>query len=128
MKRFEDCVFVDEEDCPHELIGLECEDCIKNQRYKTIEKALNDFVSLGDDFTEIFKMSNKLISNKDKSVKIIVPIEEIERVHRLMTSFLTTRVGLSEEVILYRRLIYHFFGIIVDEFKETEYTDDAILH
>ena len=128
MKRFEDCVFTDEEDCPHELVGLECEDCIKNKKYKIIEKALHDFVSLGDDFTELFKMSNQLIQNKDKSVKVIVPVNEIERIHRIMTSFLTTRAKLSEEEILYRRLIYHFFGIVVDEFKELEYTDDIMLH
>lgn len=128
MKIKDECIFTDEEDCPHEAVVLKCEDCIKNKRYKIIEKAVNDFVSLGDDFTEVFKMSNQLIQNKDKSVKIIVPVEEIERIHRVMTSFLTTRAELSGEELLYRRLINHFFGIVVDEFKELEYTDDVVLH
>ena len=118
-----DCVFMSETDCPKEGVGLDCDTCIKNKSYEIIEKALNDFVDMGDAFTSLFIMCNKLMKNKDQTCKIDVNVEHIKKIHRVMTAFLTSKEVLTENETLYRRLIFHFFGLIVDEFKEREYEE-----
>ena len=125
MKR-DECIFMEEEDCPKIGIGLSCDECIANKHYETIERAVNDFVSLGESFTAIFEMCNVLIKNNGSSVKLSIPVEDISKVHRVMTALLTTQEKLTAEEIIYRRLIFYFFSLIIDEFNDSEYTEEQL--
>lgn len=127
MRNENECVFADEIDCPKDSVGLDCDECIKNKHYQVIENALNDFVSLGDAFTELFTLCNKIMKEHN-GIELTIPRENINKIHRVMTAFLTTREQLNAEETLYRRLIFHFFSLIIDEFKADEYKEDAYLH
>ena len=122
------CVFVSEEDCPKEHISLSCKECIKNDYHKIIEEALSDFVSLGDSFTDIFLLCNELIANNGAKVKVEIPLESIHKVNRVVNALFSTKEKNEGKEIIYRRLIYYFFEIIIDEFKEKEYREKESLH
>ena len=106
------CVFVSEEDCPKNNIDLSCEECEANNLYEVIENALKDFVSLGEDFTEIFTLCKTLLKNNGTKVKVQVPVESIHRVARVVNSLLSKSDKTTIQEILYQRLIFHFFDII----------------
>lgn len=128
MRNDEICVFLSEVDCPKDSIHMTCEECEKNKFYEVIEKALNDFVSLGDSFTELFTLCNDLIKHNGTTVEVQIPTDSIHSVNRVMNALLSTVVSTSPQDIIYRRLIYHFFNIIIDEFKEEEYIEEDRLH
>lgn len=123
MRNEKICVFVDEDDCPKLAVHLTCEECEKYKHYETIEKAVNDFVSLGESFTDLFQMLQTMQKHNGKNIAVDYPIESIHKINRVMTAFLTAKENLSREEIMYRRLIFYFFDIIIDEFNENEYTD-----
>lgn len=126
----DECIFESEEDCPKKGIRLSCDECVKNKHYETIEKAVNDFVSLGDSFTALFVMCNGIMRNDGSVAELTVPVDDINIIHRTMTSVLTARgkEELTKEEIVYRRLIFYFFSLIIDEFNEEEYTEDRQVH
>lgn len=126
MRNEKICIFTTEEDCSKLAVNLTCEDCEKYKHYETIEKAMNDFVSLGESFNDLFALCNTLLKNNGTLVKLEVPVESIQKIKRVMTSFLTSKEELSREEIMYRRLTFYFFGIVVDEFSENEYTDSYL--
>lgn len=127
MKK-DECVFMSEDDCPKNSMGISCDRCIEIKFYEIVEKAIEDFISLGDSFTAIFEMCNRLMHYKDKPVVLDMPVVEINKVHRVMTALLVVKEPENEEELMYKRLIFHFFGLIIDEFKEREYTEDTYLN
>ena len=128
MRNEKICVFAAEEDCPKEKIGLTCENCIKHKHYEVIENAVQDFVSLGESFTDLFLLCNKLFAENGKTVSLDVPVESLHKINRVMTALLTVKEDQTEYEVIYRRLIFYFFSIIVDEFIENEYTEDTLLN
>ena len=128
MRNEKICIFTAEEDCPKLAVNLTCEDCEKYKHYETIEKAVNDFVSLGESFNDLFAMCNILLKNNGTSVKLEVPVESIQKINRVMIALLTVKEDQTEYEVIYRRLIFYFFSIIVDEFIENEYTEDTLLN
>jgi len=126
--RHKDCIFAVEEDCPKEVIGLTCADCEKNKSYEVIKKAIDDFTSLGESFTDLFVLCNNLLANNGTTVEIAMPLNSVHKINRVMTAFLSKDGMASEEDPVYRRLIFYFFGIVVDEFESEEYNNDRNLH
>lgn len=124
MRNKDICIFASEDDCPKNAIRLTCEECEKHMRYKIIEKAVEDFTSLGESFTNMFVFWNKLCSEREtKVLGVDAPIDSIIKINKVMSCLLTTREAFTEEETVYRRLIFYFFNIIIDEFNESEYTD-----
>jgi hypothetical protein len=123
--RHEECIFAAEEDCPKEVIGLNCKACGENKSYVQMKKAIDDFVALGDSFTEIFVFCSKLIQKEDK---VSMPIESIQKVNRVMTAFLRENKDSESADKIYTRLIFYFFSIVVDEFEEEEYHNEELVH
>lgn len=128
MRNKKICVFADELDCPKEAIHLTCEECEKHKHYETIEKAVEDFISLGDSFTDLFQMLKTMQDNDSKKVTVDIPAESIYKINRVMTTFLSSREQFTEEETIYRRLIFYFFSIVIDEFNQEEYTEDTFLN
>ena len=128
MTKHKDCIFVAEEDCPKEKIDVNCKACEEHKYYETIDLAVHDFVSLGDAFTDLFKMSKQLIDHDGKTIDVVIPILAINIINRAMTALLTTRELETNNEIVYRRLIFYFFKIIVDEFEEEEYAEPDSVH
>ena len=122
------CIFSSEEDCPKDYVALTCEECLLNKYYLVIERALKDFVTLGDSFTAIFQLCEKMLNNHNKQIKVEVPVESINNANRVINALLGMDEALIGEEKLYRRLIFYFFEIIIDEFKENEYTEDGLKH
>lgn len=126
--RHEDCIFEKEEDCLKESIGITCNDCKEYRHHETIEKAIRDFGSLGESFEEVFTVFQKLLNNDGELVEIKTPAEHFLVVNRVMNSLLSTNENLTISRIMYRRLIFHLFGFLIDEFKETEYEENIQKH
>jgi len=119
--RHDECIFAAEEDCPKEHIKLSCEDCGKFKYYESIKKAVDDFTAMGDAFTDMFVLCNNLIKGNGKTVEIDMPLESIHKINRVMTTFLSKNGAETSEDVVYKRLIFYFFGIVVDEFETEEY-------
>lgn len=128
MRIKDECVFADEVDCPKDSVGLDCDECIKHKHYQVIENAVQDFVSLGESFTDLFLLCNKLFAENGKTVSLDVPVESLHKINRVMTALLTVKEDQTAQEVIYRRLIFYFFSIIVDEFIENEYTEDTLLN
>jgi len=126
--RHEDCIFADEEDCPKDKIKITCSECLRDKSYETIERAVRDFTALGEAYTEIFVLLKKLIDHDGKTVSIVTPVDSAVVVNKVMTAILTKDPALTREDAVYRRLIFCFFGILVDQFNEEEYVEDTYLH
>lgn len=120
------CVFVSEDDCPKEAVRLTCEECEKHKHYETITKAVEDFASLGESFTDLFAFCNKLVANNGTTAEVVIPVESIHKINRVMNAFLTAREDFTGDETMYRRLIFYFFDIVIDEFNEEEYIDNYI--
>jgi len=123
--RHDECIFASEEDCPKEVINLNCRTCGKNKSYIHIKKAIDDFVALGDSFTELFVFCAKLMQKEDK---VSMPIESIQKVNRVMSAFLRENKDSETTDKVYTRTIFYFFSIIVDEFEEEEYHNGELVH
>lgn len=126
MRNKDTCVFVREDDCPKEAVRLTCEECEKSKHYETITKAIEDFTSLGESFTDLFTLCNNLIANNRTTVEIDIPVESIYKINRVMSAFLSAKEKFTTDEMMYRRLIFYFFDIIIDEFNEEEYTDNCL--
>ena len=126
--KHKDCIFVAEEDCPKEKINLTCADCAKHKTYETIEKAVRDFTGLGENYTEIFTLHKKLIDGHGTTVDIETPVESIFSVNRVMANLLSNNPCETHLDVMYRRLIFYFFKIIIDEFEEEEYNNEGYIH
>jgi hypothetical protein len=127
--RHSDCIFVAEEDCPKERVCLNCDQCFKYKSYETIEGAVRDFTGLGEDTNNIFKIFQFMVENQGKSVEVVVPEKELLSVNRVMAALLASKK--EDEHFndqLYRRLIFCFFRIIIDEFEEKEYNKPSYIH
>ena len=128
MTKHKDCIFVAEDDCPKDNISINCKDCEEHKYHETIDQAIHGFVSLGDAFTEVFKMSQQLIEHEGKTVNVSIPVDAISVINRVMTALLTTRELDTNNEIVYRRLIFYFFKIIVAEFEEEEYSEPKLIN
>jgi len=124
----DECIFASTEDCPKEDIKLTCEECVKNKYYDTIFKATEDFVDMGKAFTDLFELFNSFNSKEKDPAPISIPSESIKKVHRVMTAFLSQNDPIEAEATVYRRLIYRYFKILVDEFEASEYADTALVN
>lgn len=127
--KHENCIFVSEDDCPKDYIHITCEECFKKQYHEVINQAVNDFTGLGTSFTEIFGMFNILIMTKDgASIKLNTPTSSMHSIGRVMTAILRSVPVISDNDKIYRRLMFYFFHIIIDEFEEEEYKENQYLH
>jgi len=126
--RHENCIFADEDDCPKEAIHLTCEECKQHKLYETIERAVRDFTGLGEAFTEVFELHKTLIDNNGKSVEIKIPDKSIFLINHVMATFLSRDPETTEEGKIYRRLIFYFFSILIDDFESDEYKVKSLLN
>jgi len=90
-----------------------------------IEQAVNDFISLGESFTDIFLFCNKLMKHSGKKRELEMPLSSTRIINRVMTAFLSQKENeeLEKGEVVYRRLIFYFFSILIDEFEIKEYTE-----
>ena len=127
--KHENCIFVSEDDCPKDKIHLTCEECFKNQYQEVINQAVKDFTGLGASFTEVFGMFNSLIlANDGKAIKLITPVQSMHSIGRVMTAILRSVPVISDNDKIYRRLMFYFFHVIIDEFEAEEYKENQYLH
>ena len=127
--KHENCIFVSEDNCPKDHVHITSEECLKNQYHKVINQAVKDFTGLGAFFTEIFGMFNSLIlADKGESIKLITPVQSMHSIGRVMTAILRSVPVISDNDKIYRRLMFYFFHIIIDEFEEEEYKENQYLH
>ena len=126
--KHENCIFVSEEDCPKNAVGITCEQCFKNRYYDTINFAVKDFTGLGASFTDVFILFKQLIDGNGKTVKIETPVDSMFAINRVMTAILGIEHGTDERGNLYKRLMFYFFSIVIDEFNNAEYKENQYLH
>jgi len=119
------CIFPAVEDCPKDEIRISCAECIENKYYDVIKQAVDDFTSLGDSFTDMFLFCNKLIKHNGETSVLEMLLNSTHKINRLMTSFLNQKENeeLAKRDVVYRRLIFYFFSILIDEFEIKEYTE-----
>ena len=128
MSRHEDCIFLAEDDCPKDEVEILCADCKEHKYYNEIEQAINDFVSLGEVFTDLFKIFEQIRGFKGKAINLTLKEKTLPICQRVMTALLTTKEQFDANEIIYRRMIFYLFGIMIDEFKENEYNEDHFTH
>lgn len=126
--RHERCIFKEEEDCPMKLLGLSCEMCNINKLEVVIKQAVDDFTGLGESFEALFGMMKILFDSEGKPVELNVPYEKTLSINRAMTALLSENEAVTQEDICYKRLIFYFFKIIVDEFESEEYGVAKFVH
>lgn len=126
--RHERCIFLAEEDCPMHLLGLSCQVCDDDKLEVVIKQAVDDFVSMGENFEALFGMLKILMDNDGKPVDVKLPADEILSINRAMTTLLSDTEVKTEAEICYRRLIFYFFKILVDEFESEEYGATKFTH
>lgn len=117
----ENCIFAAVEDCPKDEIKISCADCIEKKYYDVIKQAVDDFTSLGESFTDMFLFCNKLMKHSE----LEMPLDSTHKIHRVMTAFLSQKENeeLAKGDVVYRRLIFYFISILIDEFEIKEYTE-----
>ena len=123
-----DCIFEDKEDCPLKDLHIFCTDCAENNYIEVIKKAVSDYEKLGPAFTEVFTSFNKLIKNEGEIVELVLPVDSIFIINRVVTALLGTdeTLAYSKEQILYRRLLFYFLSVLIDEFESSEYGEKVI--
>lgn len=127
--RHKDCIFDCEEICPKEKVKLTCADCWLNQSHEMIKKAIDDYTGLGEAFTEIFDLHKKIIDGHGTTIDIKAPVDSVFVAIRVMTAILGAEEKTEFNDILYKRLIFYFFKILIDEVEETEYNKkETYLH
>lgn len=122
--RHADCIFMSEDDCPKDNINITCEQCGKHKYYEDIELSARDFVALGDSFTALFNVCNDAFNDR----KTGTPMEHVVQAHRVMTSLLSKEDPSTEKKRVYRRLIFYYFSLIIDEFISQEYAEEPFKH
>jgi len=126
--RHERCIFNAEEDCPMKLLGLSCQVCDDNKLEVVVKQAVDDFVGMGENFEQLFAMLKTLMDSNGESVDVKRPADEILSINRAMTALLSDTEPQTQEAVCYRRLIFYFFKIIVDEFESEEYGATKFTH
>lgn len=121
----ENCIFAAEVDCPKDEIKISCPECIENRYYDVIKQAVDDFASLGESFTDMFLFCNKLMKHSGKTSELEIPLDSTHKINRVMTAFLSEKENeeLAKGELVYRKLIFYFFRILIDEFESKEYTE-----
>lgn len=128
MMKHKDCIFVSEDDCPLDTVGFSCKDCEQDNLTVTIKQAVDDYVALGESLEQILKLLKTLISNDGKTVTVSTPVEATHIINRVVTALLGITPLMDKDKIVYRRLIFYFFKILIAEFEEEEYTEPEELH
>ena len=116
--KHENCIFVSEDDCPKDNIHITCEECFKNQYHEVINQAVKDFTGLGASFTEVFEVFRQLLDGDGKSIKLVTPVPSMHSIGRVMTAILRSSPVISANDKIYRRLMFYFFHIIIEEFED----------
>lgn len=121
----ENCIFSGEVDCPKDKIKISCPECIENSYHDVIEQAVDDFTSLGESFTDLFLFCNKFMRHGGKTSELKMPLSSTHKINRVMTAFLRQKENeeLPKGGIVYRKLIFNFFSILIDEFENKEYVE-----
>lgn len=121
----ENCIFAAVEDCPKDEIKISCPECIENKYYDVIKQAVDDFTSLGESFTDLFLFCNKLMGHSGETSEQVILSESTHKINRVMTAFLSQKENeeLAKNEVVYRRLIFYFFSIFIDDFESKEYTE-----
>lgn len=125
LLKHKECVFASVEDCPKDEIKISCSECIENRYYDVIEQAVNDFVSLDESFTDLFIFCSKLINYRGKISELEIPLDSTQKINRVITAFLSQKENeeLQKVDVVYKRLIFYFFSILIEEFESKEYTE-----
>ena len=120
----ENCIFAEEVDCPKDKIKIACPECIENSYHDVIKQAVDDFTSLGESFTDLFLFCNKFMRHSGKTSELKMPLSSTHRINRVMTAFLRQKENkeLPKGGIVYRKLMFNFLSILIDEFENKEYT------
>lgn len=126
--RHERCIFKAEEDCPMKLLGISCTICDTNNLEVVIKRAVDDYTGMGEAYEALFAMLKNLFDSNGKQVDVKVPHEEILLINRVMTTLLSEVDPQTQEAVCYRRLIFYFFKILVDEFESEEYGATKFVH
>lgn len=118
------CIFVAVEDCPKDEIRISCVECIENKYYGVINQAVDDFTSLGESFTDMFLFCNKLMKHSGETSELEIVLDSTQKINRVMTAFLSQKENeeMAKADVVYRRLIFYLFSILIDEFEIKEYT------
>lgn len=121
----ENCIFASVEDCPKDEISISCVECIENKYYDVIKQAACDFSSLGESFSDMFILFNKLMTHCVEISELEISLDSTHKINRVMTAFLGQKENeeLPKGGVVYRRLIYYFFSILIDDFETKEYTE-----
>ena len=128
--KYDECVFVSVEDCPKDEIKISCSECIENRYYELIEQAVNDFASLDESFTDLFLFCSKLMNHNEKTNELEIPLNSTQKINRVMTAFLSQKENeeLPKGGVIYKRLIFYFFSILIEEFESKEYTESRYVN
>jgi hypothetical protein len=130
MEKPDSCIFTALEDCPKDAVGLHCKTCVENKTQETIKQAVDDYTSLGESFNAVFILFNSLMGNGEETGTgtVTVPVDHILVINRVINAFFSEPDYKSLNHIIYRRLIYYFFSLSIDEFNEEEYSDEQFLN
>jgi len=128
--KYDESVFVSVEDCPKDEIKISCSECIENRYYELIEQAVNDFASLDESFTDLFLFCSKLMNHNEKTNELEIPLNSTQKINRVMTAFLSQKENeeLPKGGVVYKRLIFYFFSILIEEFESKEYTESRYVN
>jgi hypothetical protein len=123
-----DCFFEDKEDCPIRSTYTSCQDCVDRKYAETVKQAVEDYEALGESFSDVFQLFNKMISPSEKLVELLIPLDKIHIINRVIVALFNDNTERTAEEALYRRLIYYCFRVMIDEFEKEEYDINRITH
>ena len=95
-----------------------------------IKQAVDDFTSFRESFTDLFLFCSKLMKHSCEISELEMPFDSAHKINRVMTAFLSQKENeeMANGDVVYRRLIFYFFSILISEFERKEYTKSPFLN